>query len=175
MRSAGPDARLALVLIRPVDTDDVTALVRLFAEWGHPLSGADVLAVVAEWSSTARSVVLVAEIGGEIAGMAAVSAGPRFAAPGRQAHLAGLAVTADHRRRGVGTSLLKAAEGYGYAWNCDRLELTSSRSRQEAHDFYRRHGYEETSEHHARYVRRLDQGSPSPTSGQLPQAGLDMG
>jgi GNAT superfamily N-acetyltransferase len=148
------------MLIRPVDTDDVADLVPLFAEWGHPLSAADVRAVITEWGSTARSAVLVADIEGEIAGMAAVSAGPRFAEPGRQAHLAGLAVAADHRRRGVGTSLLRAAEDYGHAWGCDRLELTSSRSREAAHDFYRRHGYEETSHHHARYVRLLDGDRP---------------
>ncbi|MGS0685499.1 GNAT family N-acetyltransferase [Nakamurella sp. GG22] len=144
------------MLIRPVRPDDVAGLVPLFAEWGHPLSAADVRAVVAEWGSTDRSEVLVADIDNEIAGMAAVSAGPRFAEPGRQAHLAGLAVAAAHRRRGVGTSLLQAAEGYALGWGCDRLELTSSRSRNEAHDFYPRHGYEETSQHHARYVRLLD-------------------
>ncbi len=166
MRQAGREARLGLMLIRPVDPDDVAALVPLFADWGHPLSAADVLAVIEEWASTARSEVLVADIDGEIAGMVAVSAGPRFAGPGRNAHLAGLAVAATHRRRGVGTSLLKAAEGYGNAWGCDRLELTSSRSREEAHDFYPRHGYEETSHHHARYVRLLDR--PSATTGFTP-------
>ncbi len=146
------------MLIRPVDADDVAGLVPLFAEWGHPLSAADVRAVISEWKSTARSEVLVADIGGEIAGMAAVSAGPRFAEPGRYGHLAGLAVAASRRRHGVGTSLLKAAEGCALAWGCDRLELTSSRSRDAAHDFYPRHGYEETSHHHARYVRLLGQG-----------------
>ena len=144
------------MLIRPVDPDDVAGLVPLFAEWGHPLSAADVLAVITEWGSTNRSEVLVADIEGEIVGMVAVSSGPRFAEPGRFGHLAALAVAAGHRGRGVGTSLLKAAEGYALAWGCDRLELTSSRSRQEAHDFYPRHGYEETSHHHARYVRLLD-------------------
>jgi len=151
------------MLIRPVDTDDVADLVPLFADWGHPLSSADIRAVLAEWASTAHSEVLVAVIGGQVAGMAAVSVGPRFAGPGRWGHLAGLAVAANHRRSGVGTLLLKAAEDYVQGWGCDRLELTSSRSRDAAQDFYRRHGYEETSRHHARYVRIFDQDSPSPS------------
>ena len=159
------------MLIRPADTDDVADLVSLFEEWGHPLSSADVRAVMAEWGSTARSEVLVAEIDGEVAGMVAVSAGPRLAEPGRYGHLSGLAVATNHRRRGVGTALLQAAEGYAYGWGCGRLELTSSRSREAAHDFYRRHGYEETSQHHARYVRLFDRDPPSPVIGIGPVAG----
>jgi len=165
MRTAGPDARLGRMLIRPVDTDDVAGLVSLFAEWDHPLSAPDVRAVIDEWGSTARSEVLVADVDGEVAGMVAVSVGPRFARPGRYGHLAGIAVAANHRRRGVGTLLLKAAEGYVYACGGDRLELTSSRSREAAHDFYRSHGFEETSQHHARYVRPLDADSPPPVTG----------
>jgi len=165
MQTAGPRVRLVRMLIRPVDTDDVADLVSLFAEWGHPLSATDVRAVLAEWGSTARSEVLVADNDGEIAGMVAVSAGPRFARPGRYGHLAGLAVAANHRRSGVGTLLLKAAEDHAHAWGCDRLELTSSRSRGAAHDFYRHHGYEETSEHHARYLRLFDRDSSSPMTG----------
>lgn len=168
MRTADPGARLGRMLIRPAEADDVDDLVSLFDEWGHPLSSAEVRAVLAEWGSTARSEVLVADIDGDVAGMAAVSAGPRFAGPGRYGHLSGLAVATDHRRRGVGTSLLKAAEGYVYAWGCDRLELTSSRSRTAAHDFYRRQGYEETSHHHARYVRLFDRDPPSPMTGVAP-------
>ena len=155
-------------MIRPADTDDVAALVSLFEEWGHPLSSADVRAVIAEWGATVRSEVLVADVDGEVAGMVAVSSGPRFAGPGRYGHLSGLAVAASHRRRGVGTSLLKAAESYAFGWGCDRLELTSSRSRQAAHDFYRSHGYEETSHHHARYVRLFDRDSPTPMTGISP-------
>lgn len=160
--NGGSGRETGKMLIRPADADDVADLVSLFEEWGHPLSSADVRAVMAEWGSTARSEVLVADIDGEVAGMVAVSAGPRFAGTGRYGHLSGLAVATNHRRRGVGTSLLKAAEGYVYGWGCDRLELTSSRSREAAHDFYRRHGYEETSQHHARYVRLFDGDPPSP-------------
>jgi GNAT superfamily N-acetyltransferase len=156
------------MLIRPANTDDVDALVSLFEEWGHPLSSMEVRAVLAEWAATARSEVLVADIDGDVAGMVAVSAGPRLAGPGRYGHLSGLAVATDHRRRGVGTSLLKAAEDCASAWGCDRLELTSSRSRPAAHDFYRGHGYEETSYHHARYVRLFDRDSPSPMTGVGP-------
>lgn len=165
MRTAGPSARLGRMLIRPVGTADLAALVPLFADWGHPMSVADVQAVVTEWGSTARSELLVADIGGEVAGMAAVSVGPRFAEPGRYGHLAGLAVAANHRRRGLGSLLLKAAEGYAYAWGCDRLELTSARSRTAAHDFYRSHGYADTSHHHARYLRVFDPDPPTPMAG----------
>lgn len=157
------------VLIRAARPDDVTALIPLFEQWGHARSTDEIAAVLAEWRDTVRSEVLLADVEGDIAGMTAVSAAPRFAEPGRYAHLAGMVVAIAHRRRGFGALLLHAAEELARAWNCDRLELTSSRSREAAHDFYRARGYEETSAQQARYVRLLgpsldaSEESPSPS------------
>ena len=61
----------------------------------------------------------------------------------------------DHRRRGVATALMRAAEDLARGWGCDRLELTSTRSRAEAPAFYAALGYEDRSARQARYVRLL--------------------
>jgi GNAT superfamily N-acetyltransferase len=67
----------------------------------------------------------------------------------------GLAVRADSRRIGAGAALLHAAEEVARGWGCDRVELTSSRWREEAPRFYEALGYEELSGRQARYRRDL--------------------
>jgi GNAT superfamily N-acetyltransferase len=143
------------VLIRPARPSDVAALVPLFAQWGHAQPVATVAAILDEWARTPRAEVLVAEVDGAVAALAAVSAAPHLATRGRLARLAGLVVAATHRRQGLGAALVQAAEGLARDWGCDRLELTSSRSRAEAHALYLALGYEERSARQARYVRTL--------------------
>ena len=143
------------MVIRAARAGDVPALVPLFAQWGHGQPAAAIAARLDEWERTLFAEVLVAEVDGTLAGVAAVSASPHLARPGRTARLAALVVATTHRRRGVGATLLRTAEDRARRWDCDRLELTSSRARPEAHPFYCALGYEEQSARHARYLRAL--------------------
>lgn len=142
--------------IRVAALDDAAALVPLFDQWGHPQSEQEIAATIALWSATPHSQILLLDDGGRIAGLAAVSASPRLADPGHNAILAGLVVASDYRRQQVGSRLLSAAESLARSWGCRRMELTSSRSRSAAHEFYRARGYTETSAEKARYLRPLD-------------------
>jgi GNAT superfamily N-acetyltransferase len=143
------------MLIRAAQPEDVPGLVPLFSDWAHAQPAEVVAERLAEWSATPRAEVLVAEIEGAAAGVAAVAATPHFARPRRFARLIGLAVATGFRRRGVGAALVRAAEELAREWDCDRLELTSSRRRDEAHGFYLALGYADQSERQARYSRPL--------------------
>lgn len=145
----------APVLIRSATAVDASALGPMFAQWGHEQAAEAIAARLVDWEQTPRADVFVAALGGVLAGVAAVAATPHLARPGRTARLAALVVAADYRRRGVATALLRAAEQRAREWDCDRLELTSSRQRAAAHAFYEAQGYEEQSERHARYLRPL--------------------
>jgi N-acetylglutamate synthase-like GNAT family acetyltransferase len=143
------------VLVRAAHRDDIAELVALFAAWDHPQPAAMIAERLAEWEATPRAEILVAELDGSVAGVAAVCASPNLARPGRFARIIGLAVAERCRRRGVGGTLVRAAEELAQEWHCDRVELTSSRWRQEAPAFYAALGYRDRSERQARYVREF--------------------
>jgi ribosomal protein S18 acetylase RimI-like enzyme len=142
-----------VVLIRRARRDDASALVPLFEDWDHALPAAMIIERLAEWQVTPRAEILVAELDESVVGVAAVCASPHLARPGRFARLVGLAVAEQCRRRGVASALVRAAEALAEEWQCDRVELTSSRWRREAPAFYEALGYRELSKR--QYVREL--------------------
>jgi GNAT superfamily N-acetyltransferase len=143
------------VTVRPARPEDAAALVPVFADWNHALPEAEIEERLQVWQATPRAEVLVAEVDGAVAGVAAVNATPHLARPGSFARLVGLAVSAAFRRRGVGKALVSAAEELARGWGCHRLELTSTRTRPEAPAFYAALGYVDLSERQARYWREL--------------------
>lgn len=143
------------MLIRSARADDVSALVPLYAEWGHAQPAAVIEAQLAEWEQTPLADVLVAEVDDAVAGIVAVTASPHLERAGCYARVTGLVVVSTHRRQGIGAALIHAAEERARQWSCDQIELTSSRSRDAAHSFYPALGYVDQAESHARYLRRL--------------------
>lgn len=149
------------IVIREARRTDAPALVPLYADWDHPATTVVIETVLDAWSRRDDRVILVADAGDAadgLAGMAAVAAVPHLSRAGGSARLVGLVVGRAHRRRGVASALLDAAEQRAREWGCDQLELTSGRVRDAAHVFYPARGYAETSGHHARYLKRLGPG-----------------
>lgn len=143
------------MLIRPARPTDAPDLVPLYADWDHPAGLEVIEAVLAAWSGPDDRVILVAQDGAALAGFAAVVAVPHLARAGSGARLVGLVAGRVHRRRGVASALLDAVERWARDRGCDQVDLTSARSRTAAHRFYPARGYDETSGHHARYLKRL--------------------
>jgi GNAT superfamily N-acetyltransferase len=141
--------------IRRARAADAEALVPLYAQWGYPQPAEAIAERLALWASTPLAEVLVAEADGALAGMVGVCAAPHLALPGRYGRVGGLSVDAGFRRRGVGAALIGAAEELARSWGCDRMEITSSRSRAEAPGFYPAIGYEDRCERSARFIRPL--------------------
>jgi len=143
------------VVIRAARADDVPSLVGLFEDWGHAQPAAVIAERLRAWEATPHAAILVAEVEGSVAGVAAVAATPHLARPGRVARLTGLVVGRGFRRRGVAGALVRAAEEHARGWACDRIEATSRRTRPEAPGFYAALGYADQSERQARYSRPL--------------------
>jgi GNAT superfamily N-acetyltransferase len=141
--------------IRRARSDDAPRLVALYEQWGYGQPASAIAERLALWAETPNAEVLVASLDDVLAGMVGVYASPHLALRGRFGRIGGLSVDAAFRRRGVGAALIGAAEELARSWGCDRMEITSSRSRAEAPGFYPAIGYEDICGRSARFIRPL--------------------
>jgi GNAT superfamily N-acetyltransferase len=82
--------------------------------------------------------VLIAEDGGEIAGICTVYLDIESVRFGQRAWVEDLAVHPDHRSAGHGKALLDAAKEWARSHGATHLELDSGEARADAHRFYER-------------------------------------
>lgn len=141
----------ASVVVRPIEARDVETAARLIAADAFRPDDERPEDVAAYWRAveTTRERggdVLVGERDGEIVGVVQVMVFPHFQHAGASCcELESFFVRADVRSRGVGAALLRAAEALARAAGCYRIQLTSREYRVDAHRFYRREGFEQTS------------------------------
>ncbi len=71
----------------------------------------------------------------------------------RRAQIEGVRVATGHRGRGIGAAMMADAEDRARAAGCALIQLTTNKSRDRAHAFYSRLGFEPT---HLGFKRQLD-------------------
>ncbi len=140
------------VEIRPVTTEDSSALAPLLDELGYPTSASEVAARIPRLSVFGAAIALVAVERGEIVGLATGHRVATLHAPTDAAQLTTLVVSEAARRRGIGTRLVQSIERWAVEQGCTRVTLTTAVHRAEAHIFYENAGYEHTGR---RYAKRL--------------------
>lgn len=110
--------------------------------WDEGGIGPDRVAVMAR--ATGRRTVLLARSGDRPAGVAFV------ACHGREAMLHALEVRPEHRRRGIGATLLCAAANWAAAEGADRLSLVVTEANAAARALYARLGMQVVGQYHYR-------------------------
>lgn len=70
------------------------------------------------------------------------------------ANILGIAVSADFRRQGIGSALLKRAEEWARENGASSMRLNSGESRKQAHEFYRAQGYIDDKKQ-LRFIKKL--------------------
>ncbi|HTU98480.1 MAG TPA: GNAT family N-acetyltransferase [Solirubrobacteraceae bacterium] len=155
-----PDYRHPLTYgdgIRLASPRDADAVAELLTELGYPHDREHAAAQLLAWMAEAHGEVLVAQAGdGAAVGVVAVHRVPSFERPGAFARVLALSVGAGQRRAGVGRRLMAAAERWAAAHGCTVVEVTSLRSREDAHAFYRALGYTDRCAESGRLIRSLD-------------------
>jgi RimJ/RimL family protein N-acetyltransferase len=141
--------------VRPARLADAPALAHLLTELGYPQDAEQARAQLAAWAGDPRGTVLVAESDGSPAGVAAAHAVPYLERPGSFARVVALAVDRARRRSGVGRQLLAAVEAWALSLGCRDIEITSSRTRDDAHAFYDSLGFVDLCDRSARFKRPL--------------------
>ena len=160
------------IVLRAAVASDAGSAARLLSELGYPSSSDDVERRLGVLDSDAGHQVFVAELDGEVVGIAALAIVHVLHRDAPFARLTAIVVSPAARRRGIGERLLRHAEMLATEAGCRDLEVTSSRGdrRASAHRLYRRLGYDEMSEQSARFVKRL---APTQTEGSTRPSGAD--
>jgi GNAT superfamily N-acetyltransferase len=145
-----------MIDVRPATPTDSPAVTALLHELGYPSNTeAEVAARLARWARRDDLLALVAVGGDDVVGVVALSVAPFFERPGLGGRVVTLVVDAQARGRGVGRRLLAEAEATARARGCVRMEITSARSRDDAHAFYRAAGYTDWCDRAARFLKDL--------------------
>ena len=127
--------------VRHATPADAAVITVLLAELGYSDAVDAVAKRVARATPDGPDTVLVASLGGVVAGVASIHLIPLFHRDGFLARITSFVVAEDLRQRGVGTALLGACERWAWKQRAERLELTSGDERENAHRFYERQGY----------------------------------
>ena len=126
---------------QPADAADIAALM---TELGYPSEARDVPQRLETLRGDPASIVWCAELDGRVVGVGTARVFPAINQNGLVAWLTALVVAERVRGRGVGTQIVKVAEQWARDQGASRLALTSALHRKEAHEFYKRLGYDHT-------------------------------
>lgn len=97
---------------------------------------------------------LICERDGEIAGTMQLSITPGLSRKGMsRMQIEGVRVNASTRGGGIGRQMIEWAIDYAREHSCGLVELTTDKSREDAHRFYERFGFEQS---HFGYKLKLD-------------------
>lgn len=127
-------------LRRPVPSD-APALAALAAELGYPTSAEELLDRLAALHPTDALVLVSTDANDQLTGWCHVEMRRTLVEP-MSALVPGLVIGERHRSAGIGAELLAAAERWARARGCRQLVVATRITRERAHRFYAREGYE---------------------------------
>ena len=129
------------VRVRPPLLSDAPALASLAGELGYPTSPEALLGRLATLHPTDAAVLVSTDADDVPTGWCHVEMRRTLVEP-MSALIAGLVIGEGHRSAGIGAQLLAAAEAWARARGCKRLVVATRITRERAHRFYAREGYE---------------------------------
>jgi N-acetylglutamate synthase-like GNAT family acetyltransferase len=138
--------------IRDARRGDARALAALISQLGYPCSVEEVARRVERIGASEADRLVVAELKGEIVGLASLHTSLSIEYDQPAAKLSAIVVDERHRRRGVGETLAAEIEAEAYRRGCCLIFLTTAERRADAHAFYRRIGFEETGRRFAKWL-----------------------
>jgi len=154
MNRSGPDSARAeaMIEIRTACELDARAISSLLEELEHPAPVEQVAVRVRQMSGMDHCVLLLAVDQDRVVGMGTLQMIPVVHEASPLGRITTLIVTASQRGRGIGQKIVEALETRARTAGCRRLEVTSHNRRGDAHRFYQRLGYEDSSK---RFIKRL--------------------
>lgn len=129
------------VTLRNASTSDASQLASLLSELGFPIAPE----VVERNLAALTMPPIAADLDGRIIGLCALSTMQTLHRDAPVGRISTMVVTESARGRGLGTAMVREAERRLQANGCRLIEITSNEKLVDAHRFYRKLGYEQTS------------------------------
>ena len=144
------------VVVRRALATDAEAIARLCGELGYAATAVDIEVRRGAIAGSPEHVLFVADLDGEVQGWlhACVAHAMEY---DRCAEIRGLVVDERTRGRGVGAALVAAAERWALSHGIALMRVRSRDTRERAHRFYLREGYETTKKQLV-FMKRLEAG-----------------
>jgi GNAT superfamily N-acetyltransferase len=131
-----------MTTIRAARTYDAPAIAELGGQLGYAATRQQIASRLAGIEAEPTSRVLVAEdASGRVVGWLHVATRTQLTEDSC-AEILGLIVDESARGGGIGMALVRAAEGWARAAGCTRVRVRSRDTRERAHRFYEREGFE---------------------------------
>ena len=134
--------------IRKAKKNDIPLVLGLLYELGRPKPEKDLdldlfrTQVNRQISDTDKT-ILVAEIDDvTIVGMASIVFLPRLNQKGPELYIPELIVTKNYQNQGIGQLLIEACISLAKEQNCHKIRLESGLQRKDAHEFYKKLGFD---------------------------------
>lgn len=127
--------------VRAAQLCDCEGMAELAGQLGYECTGEEVRRRLSHMQDASQYSIFVAELpGGQIAGWIGAYLF-RSIETGSCAEINGLVVDQSIRSRGIGKTLLDAAEGWALSIGCNAISVRSNSKRDRAHRFYTNNGY----------------------------------
>lgn len=131
------------VEVRAFTAADAEGMAPLMTDLGYPTTASEVIERISAMPADSHH-TLVAELAGKVVGFIGLVTLPVYEHPHPIGWILALSVSSDHRRQGIGKSLVEAAEAFYRQRGIADLRVHSSLQRSEAHEFYQSLGYDRT-------------------------------
>ncbi len=139
-------------LIRDASFKDADAVANLLEQLGYPCDASEAKMRIEMVASEGDQFLRLAEMDGLICGLIGLHYMYYLPIGRVTCRITTLVVLEGMRKSGVGSALLKHAESEARRAGAARIELTTAETREAAHRFYRKSGYEQNS---LRFLKRL--------------------
>jgi GNAT superfamily N-acetyltransferase len=135
---------LPMTRLREPNPADADMLAELMSQLGYPCDPDDVQGRIEQLSNDPNVLLAVAEHEGKVVGVVTGHLVSAIHKSGPVAMLTALVVLESARGLGIGKRLVSHVEHWARDHGASTLSLTSALRRSDAHEFYRRLGYEHT-------------------------------
>lgn len=133
-----------MLVLRPPHAGDANDLASLLGQLGYPADPREIPARLSAFASGSTAIAWVAELQGRVVGLATAHVIRSLHKAEVVAMLTVLVVDERARGSGVGRAMVREAEAWAVSHGASAISLTSALRRGDAHEFYKRLGYEQT-------------------------------